>query len=219
VSDRYVVLALEEVAGYADPRRARWHMIRSTLGIEAFGVNAWRGTDAGQSLIGEHDELSGGAAAHEELYVVLEGSATFDLDGEKHGAPAGTLVFVKDPAVRRSAVADEAGTVVLVVGAKPGEAFSVSPWERADEALRYWPTGEWDKAIAILEAQLAETPDDANVLYNLACAEAQGGRSDDALAHLASAIEKRSEYREQAQEDPDFDPIREAAGFPSPPAS
>jgi tetratricopeptide (TPR) repeat protein len=217
MTERYVVLPLEEVAGYADPSRARWHMIRATLGIDAFGVNAWRATADEQVLIGEHDELSGGAAAHEELYIVLEGQATFTVDGESHSASAGTLVFVKDPALKRGAIAETAGTTVLVVGAKPGEAFSVSPWERADEALRYWTTEEWDKAIAVLEAQLAETPADANVLYNLACAESRGGRVDDALAHLAASVQTRREYLEQAQEDHDFDPIRHDERFPSPP--
>jgi hypothetical protein len=45
-------------------------------------------------------------------------------------APAGTLVYVGDPGLTRTAFAREAGTVVLAFGAAPGEAFSVSPWER-----------------------------------------------------------------------------------------
>ena len=48
---------------------------------------------------------------------------------------------------------------MLVVGAKPGEAFTPSPWERAAEALRFWPTEDWDEAIEVLERHLAETPD------------------------------------------------------------
>ena len=65
---------------------------------------------------------------------------------------------------------------MLVVGAKPGEAFSVSPWERTAEALRFWPTQEWDGAIEALEELHAEMPENAGVLYNLACAEARAGR-------------------------------------------
>jgi tetratricopeptide (TPR) repeat protein len=38
-------------------------------------------------------------------------------------APAGTLVFVRDPAVRRAAIAEEDATSVLVVGAVSGRAF------------------------------------------------------------------------------------------------
>ena len=49
--------------------------------------------------------------------AVLSGRATFTIEGEALAAPAGSLVFVKDPAARRSAVADEAATEILVVGA------------------------------------------------------------------------------------------------------
>ncbi len=127
-------------------------MIRSVLGIESFGINAWRATEAGQEIIGEHDELGSGAGGHEELYFVLSGRATFTVDGERVDAPAGSIVFVKDPATRRGAVADEAATEILVIGGRPGAAFSVSPWERSAEALRCWTTGDWDRAIEILDA-------------------------------------------------------------------
>jgi hypothetical protein len=40
------------------------------------------------------------------------------------------LVFVEDPSVTRKAVAGEPGTTVLAIGATPGVAFNVAPWER-----------------------------------------------------------------------------------------
>src|SRR4051794_17503069 len=73
LTDRVRVLRLDEVDGYAEDGRPRWHMIRSVLGIESFGINAWRATEAGQQIIGEHDEMGGGAGGHEELYFVLSG--------------------------------------------------------------------------------------------------------------------------------------------------
>lgn len=202
------VVRLDEIEGLAEEGRPRWHMIRSVLGIEAFGVNAWRATEAGQVLIGEHDEIGQGAGGHEELYLVLSGCATFTIDGEETAAPAGTIVFVKEPAIRRSAVADESGTTVLVVGARAGEAFSVSPWERSAEALRFWAAGDWARAIEVLETRLAEDPGNANVLYNLACAESRDGRDVDALAHLARAIELAPRFADNAREDPDFAGLR-----------
>lgn len=207
------VVRLDEIEGLAEEGRPRWHMIRSVLGIEAFGVNAWRATEAGQVLIGEHDEIGQGAGRHEELYLVLSGRATFTIDGEEAPAPAGTIVFVKEPATRRSAVADEAGTTVLVVGGRPGEAFSVSPWERSAEALRCWASEDWGRAIEVLEAQLAGDPDNANVLYNLACAESRDGREDDALDHLARALELAPRFADNAREDPDFARLREDPRF------
>ena len=97
MTERFQVTRLDEVDGYADEGRPRWHMIRTMLGIESFGINAWRATEAGQEIIGEHDELGDGAGGHEELYLVLGGRATFTVDGERVAAPAGSLVYVKDP--------------------------------------------------------------------------------------------------------------------------
>ncbi len=151
MSDRYVVRRIEDVGVFTDEERARWHPIRTELGITAFGINAWRASGAGQELIEEHDEVGGGAGGHEELYVVLSGRATFTVDGETVDAPAGQLVFVSDPAVKRSAVAAEAGTTVLVAGGKRGEAFSVSPWERYAEGLRFFATKEYDRALEFFE--------------------------------------------------------------------
>ncbi len=218
MTDRVRVMRLDEVDGYAEDGRPRWHMIRSVLGIESFGINAWRATEAGQEIIGEHDELGGGAGGHEELYFVLSGRATFTVDGERVDAPAGSLVFVKDPAARRGAVADEAATEILVIGGRPGVAFSVSPWERSAEALRSWTTRDWDGAIDILSGQLAEDPGNANVLYNLACAESRSGRDGAALEHLAQAVELVPRFAELAQTDTDFDAIRGDDRFPPPPA-
>ena len=216
MTKRFTVMRLDEVDGYADEGRPRWHMVRTMLGIESFGVNAWRATEAGQAIIGEHDELGEGAGGHEELYLVLAGRATFTVDGEPVPAPAGSLVFVKDPRARRSAVADEAGTTVLVVGGRPGAPFAVSPWERSAEALRYWTTGEWDRAIEVLETQLAEDPGNANVLYNLACAESRGGHREPALEHLVQAVELEPRFRDLAQGDADLAAIREDDRFPRP---
>ena len=214
MTDRFRVMRLDEVDGYAEEGRPRWHMIRSMLGIESFGINAWRATEAGQAIVGEHDELGPGAGGHEELYLVLSGRATFTIDGDPVDAPAGALVFVKDPATRRSAVANEAATEILVIGGRPGAAFSVSPWERSAEALRLWNTQEWDRAIELLQAQLVDDPRNANVLYNLACAESRGGYHDAALDHLATAIELTPSFGELARDDADLDAIRSDYRFP-----
>jgi tetratricopeptide (TPR) repeat protein len=215
MSERFRVMRLEEVGGYADEGRPRWHMIRTVLGIESFGINAWVATKPGQEIIGEHDELGGGAGGHEELYVVLSGRATFTLDGATQEVPAGSIVYVKDPEIRRSAVAGEEGTTVLVIGGRPGEAFSISPWERSAEALRFWTTGEWDRAIAVLKGQLAEDPANANVLYNLACAESRGGYLAEALYHVQEAVALEPRFAAMAGDDSDLDAIRGDARFPA----
>jgi tetratricopeptide (TPR) repeat protein len=211
--ERFRVGRIADVGGTERPGEAVWHMLRSELKVAAFGVNAWTATEAGQGLIGEHEEV---AEQQEELYVVLAGSATFTLDGAENAVPAGSFVFVKDPAVKRSAVAVSAGTTVLVVGSPVGEPYVVSQWERSAEALRYWPGEEWDEAIRLLTIQLAETPNHAGTVYNLACAEACAGRTDDAFVHLARALELRPALVGSAQHDPDLASIRDDPRFPKP---
>jgi mannose-6-phosphate isomerase-like protein (cupin superfamily) len=79
-------------------QRGRHVPVREHLGIQAFGMNAYKPGDEG-TLIGEHDETGSG---QEELYIVLDGHATFELDGETIDAPTGTFVFVR-PEARRKA--------------------------------------------------------------------------------------------------------------------
>ena len=106
-------------------RRGRSIPVREHLGIHAFGVNAFTTGEDG-TLISEHDESGTG---QEELYLVLDGNATFEIDGETIDAPAGTLVYV-GPDSRRKATGD--GTV-LAVGATPGKAYEAVDWGEA------WP--------------------------------------------------------------------------------
>jgi len=195
------------------PTNQSWAMVRTHFGIQSFGVNAWVAEEPGVQVIGEHDEVDDGAPQPEELYFVSEGHATFTVNGDEIDAPAGTFVFVRDPAATRKAVAKEAGTTVVAVGAKPGEAFTPSPWERNAEGLTLYSAGEYEKAAETYERLLAETPGEARFLYNLACSEAQLGRKEQALDHLRQAIEANPQIKESAPRDPDFDPIRDEPEF------
>ena len=78
-------------------RRGRDIPVREHLGIHAFGINAYTPGEDG-TLIDEHDEAGSG---QEELYLVLDGKATFEIDGETVDAPRGNA------RVRRAGVAAE----------------------------------------------------------------------------------------------------------------
>jgi hypothetical protein len=114
-----------------------WKPVRAELGIDAFGTNAYV-ADAGQLILEEHDELDADdpGASHRELYVVMRGRAEFTLGGETVDAPAGTLLYLHDPAVVRRAVAREDATAILAVGAPAGRAFAPSEWETGFTASR-----------------------------------------------------------------------------------
>lgn len=108
-----------------------WKPLRRALGITAFGTNAYVAEREGDLAIERHDELAedddpGGS---EEIYVVVRGAERFTLDGTTVDLPHGGVVAVRDPALVREAVALEPGTLVLVVGGRPGVAFTPSMWE------------------------------------------------------------------------------------------
>jgi hypothetical protein len=129
----YETLHIDDVplVAFDEPEVPDWRPLRHRLGVGAFGVNAWVAKATGEQVIEPHDEKPGDGepAGHEELYVVLRGSADFTVDGDSFEVHAGSVVFVRDPSLKREAVAREPGTTVLVVGAPPGEAFTPSEWE------------------------------------------------------------------------------------------
>jgi tetratricopeptide (TPR) repeat protein len=180
-----------------------WTPIRRELDVQAFGINAWHGDDGAQ-LVVEHAEASSG---HEELYIVLEGGARFTVDGEERDAPPGTVVFVSDPESKRAAVATADGTTVISVGGKAGEAYAARAWETNMDVLALFERGEIEQAKALI-VDARERFDDAALTYNLACAEARLGDTDQAVEHLGEALEQRPSLAELAREDSDLDAIR-----------
>jgi tetratricopeptide (TPR) repeat protein len=212
VSERpFEVAHLSEIEAFASSGRGRRLAVRAHLGIRAFGVNAYEAAEAGKAVIDEHDEESSG---HEELYLVVRGAATFHVGDTEIEGRQGTFVFVRDPATKRSAVAKEPGTTVLIIGGTRGEAFTVSGWELAAPGVQRLIEGEPERALELLMQVHTERPDDANILYNLACAESLAGRHDEALDHLTRAIALRESFLPHAQTDPDLDPIRGRPDFP-----
>jgi tetratricopeptide (TPR) repeat protein len=184
-----------------------WRPVRRTLGIEAFGINAYT-ADAGELVVEEHDETGHGAGHHEELYVVVAGHATFTVDDEEIDAPPGTLVFLDDPKERRGAVATADGTTVLAIGGARGEAYRVSPWEYAFASTPAWRRQDWDEAERLLREGLDAHPANPSLLYDLACVRAQQGKTDDAIDLLRQALEAEPKYRKYAETDADLDPLR-----------
>lgn len=111
----------------ADPGDPDWKPLRHHFALEAFGANAFVQPDAGGRLVDEHRETD---TRHEELYVVLSGRAEFVVDGTPYDCEAGTCVAIRDPEVKRSAIAVEPGTTVLAVGGTAGRAYEISSWDR-----------------------------------------------------------------------------------------
>jgi tetratricopeptide (TPR) repeat protein len=210
VTEQYTSAHLDEIPAIPTSGGS-WIPIRRHFDVQAFGVNVWRG-NAGDEVIGEHDE---GTLEHQELYFVIAGGAEFTVGGESTAAPRGTFVFVRDPQLRRKAVAKEPGTMILAVGAKPGEAFTPSQWEASAEVLPYFASGDYEKAKAILAESHRDDPTNAGVAYNLACAEARLGEADAAIEHLRLAVDLQPNFAELAMGDEDLASIRDDPRFPA----
>jgi len=199
----------------------QWRPIRRTLGVQAFGINAYT-ANAGELVVEEHNESGPGAGHHEELYVVVTGRATFTVDGESFDAPVGTLVFLDEPKEVRAARAVEDGTTVLAIGGMRGEPFSISPWEFAFAAAPPMKDKRYDEAEAMIREGLEKHPGNPSLLYDLACIYALQGRTEDAIGHLQTVLEAQPKWRSHAAKDDDLTSIRDdprfAAAIADPPA-
>ncbi len=209
------VLHLDDIEP-GHPNGAAWLPVRAELGIQAFGVSAYRG-DAGDLVVPRHNEKAGGGAGvHEELYVVIGGRATFTVGEETIDAPAGTCVLVVQNEVRE-AHAEEDGTAVLVVGAAAGEAYRIAPWEYGSRAARAAELGDVDELERVSDEGVAAYGEHVTMLIARACVAAQRGRREEALDYLRRATEDEDFgdwARERASREPLLDPIRDDPSFP-----
>src|SRR5512133_3190014 len=206
----YAVAQIDEI-DEIDDGRVLSRPVRFHFGITSFGVNAFTAHQVGDRLINEHDE-SQEHDLQEELYLVQRGRATFELDGERVDAPAGTLVFVR-PAVKRTAFAEEPGTTIVALGGTPGKAYEAQGGEIWMPLHHLYESGEYAEAADRGRELIEAHPEYAGPHYNLACCESLAGRTDDAIKHLRLAIDRKESFRSLAAEDSDFDPIRDEAAF------
>jgi mannose-6-phosphate isomerase-like protein (cupin superfamily) len=207
----YRVLSLPQEAREGDGDRV-FIRIRRPLDIGAFGAGAMYQAKAGEDVVNEHDELGPGADRHEELYVVVQGSATFTIDGEEIDAPHGTAVFV-EPQAKRKAVATADETIVLAVGGRRGEAYRVPPGGELFDFFEHYNQKDYAGALAACHVALEKFPENALILYNIACMQSMLGRGDEALETLRGSVEKWPQFKENARADDDFASIREDERF------
>jgi hypothetical protein len=194
-----------------DDGRSPFRPVRHHFGIMTFGVNAMTARSDGDRLINEHEEAEPGSS--DELYFVVSGHATFELDGESHDAPVGT--FVHAPAgIKRTAFAKEAGTTVLAMGGGPrGKPYEPTGWELFAPLFPLFESGDYAEGADRAQELIADDPPYAGVYYNTACFEARAGRLDAALAHLRRAVELSASSAELARGDDDLAALRDQPGF------
>jgi mannose-6-phosphate isomerase-like protein (cupin superfamily) len=190
-------------------RRGSFIPVREHLGIHSFGINA-RTVGKDGTLINEHDEAGG----QEEVYLVLEGTATFEIDGETVEAPAGTFVSVP-PDLKRKATGD---ATVLALGGTVGEAYQAMDWGEAwpmqSESMDAYGEQRYADAVAAVRRGLEQFPDHPGLNYNYACFATLAGEVDDeTFNHLRKGVEGFPPFREQARVDDDLTAVRDDPRF------
>ena len=216
VEKGYVVARLEELEaapilapGATDDGRKRFD-VRRRLGITSFGIQAFS-APSGVDVVRNHDEIVLGEAGQEELYIVLTGAATFELDGESVEVPSGSFVYVQPTAMRKATAKDD-GTTILVVGGTPGKAYEPAPQEAAEAFVAY-NAGDYETAIAKQLVVVEKRPNDPVARFNAGCFAARAGRADEAIEHLRRAVELNERIKELIATDEDLDSIREDQRF------
>ena len=154
-------------------RRGRTIPVREHLGIHGFGLNAFTPNEDGV-LINEHDESGG----QEELYVVLDGNATFEIDGETVDAPAGTFLYVA-PEARRKATGEGPSSRS---GERPARRTRASTGARRGRSRAHrWRRTEskrYADALAAVREGLEQSPDNAGLQLQLRLLRGTGRRHE-----------------------------------------
>jgi hypothetical protein len=210
MSSGYEILSLDDLERV--PYRGSGEILRPLrrhLGFQPFGVNVWSAEATGDKLIPPHEEDSG----HEELYVVVRGTARFTLDEETFDAPAGTLVHAL-AGTFRTATAAAPRTMILVAGATAGKAYVPFNWEDVHIAFAKLDAGDAAGGRAIMEAGLSQADEIWGRHYNVACYLALAGEHDAAFEHLRTAIElDRDKVMKWLPHDSDLDQLRDDPRF------
>ena len=216
VENEYIFAKLDELEpaarlapGATDDGRRRFD-VRRTLDITAFGVSAFS-APSGVTVINEHDETLLGEAGQEELYIVLNGGATFEIDGETsrlRRARWSTCSRRRSGRRRRP----KTSTTILVVGGTPGKAYEPDP-EEAARGIRGLQRRRLRDALAKQLVVVEKRPGDPVAHFNVGCFAARAGPRRPGDRAPGRAVEINDRIKELIATDEDLDSIREDQRF------
>ena len=171
----YAIARLDEIDALAD-WRYRYRPVRHHFGITSFGVTAWVGAAAGDPIINEYDEeLRAGRGVVRRRERARDRSRSRAKQVE---AAPGTLISTRQ-GTRRTAVAAEPATTILVFDGTPGKAYDATGWELWAPLRPLYDNGEHAELRARLQDAIAANPQYPMLVYNLACSESLSGHTAD----------------------------------------
>ena len=151
-----------------------------------------------------------GEAGQEELYIVLNGTATFEIDGDTVEAPAGSLVLVQ-PTAKRKATAKDDGTTILAIGGTPGKATSRAGG--GGGSLQGLQRGRLRDRRRQAAGRRGEAAERRRGVLQRRLLRGTGRKADEAIEHLRRAVELNDRIKELIRTDEDLDSIREDPRF------
>ena len=191
----------------------RWARCGANFGISAFGVNAWT---ADAAPIRRHQRARRAVGLDSTRSCTSSPTATpmFTINGDEIDAPGRDLRLRarpgrQAPGGREGGRDDgprrrrESGRGVRALGVGAPSAGDRGTGGPRTGRPRSWSWRELH----------SEDPDDAMILYNLACAESMAGKREEALGHLRQSVQLDAKFTELAASDSDLDAIRDDPEF------
>ena len=227
--------AIEQALADDDRRETRQVGVVDAGGVSASRTgsecNDWAGDVHGEGYAAQGNILAGEAVVTEMARAYEQ--ATGDLaerlmaameaaeaaGGDKRGQQSAALIVERSGAAESSRQGIDRIVDLRVddheyAAAELRRLLELHARERAAaEAYVLYERGEHAAAAARLRAVLDRFPDDAALLYNLACFESLAGERESALRNLVRAVDADASFAGLARDDSDFDAIRDDAEF------
>lgn len=116
------IMDISDIEPYSGPHALpgiRYRAARQALGVEAWGMNVIE-LDPHCVDYPEHNHVADG---QEEVYVILDGSATVHLADARRELHRGQMMRVAPSQVRKFTTSEDAVTL-LIIGGTPGAAYA-----------------------------------------------------------------------------------------------
>jgi uncharacterized Ntn-hydrolase superfamily protein len=204
-----VVTAAGEAAAWTGGECNDWagHIVGDGYAVQG---NILAGEQVVRELARAYEETTGPLL--ERLLAALESGQA--AGGDKRGQQSSAIVVERVGGAERRERIDRICDLRVEDHERPIKELRrlVELWQRMDQirgSYELYEAKDYDRAIELMAPVAERSPDDAMVLYNLACYESLAGRGDEAVAHVARTLELDPSMRAMVEADADFDPIRD----------